>query len=86
MIAVRKGAWSGRRDTIRSTSLAPGDTNRVKDVFITDLGNPFITYGYDRLDRLTSVSDPATGVGGYTYDPVGNRTSRTSDGSTYAYG
>ena len=43
------------------------------------------TYGYDRLDRLTSVSDPAVGVGGYTYDPAGNRTSRTRDGSTYTY-
>ena len=36
-----------------------------------------ITYGYDRLYRLTSVSDPAVGTGAYTYDPLGNRTSRT---------
>ena len=44
-----------------------------------------ITYGYDRLYRLTSVSDPAVGSGAYTYDPAGNRTSRTRDGSTYTY-
>jgi len=68
-----------------AANLVPDDTNGVNDVFITDRADPFISYGYDRLYRLSSVTDPTVGVGSYTYDPVGNRLSRTGDGSTYAY-
>jgi len=68
-----------------ASNLVPGDTNGVDDVFITDRADPLISYGYDRLYRLASVTDPGVGVGGYTYDAVGNRLSRTRDGATYTY-
>lgn len=43
------------------------------------------TYGYDRLYRLTSVTD-AAGSRSYTYDPVSNRLTKTAGGSTsYTY-
>jgi RHS repeat-associated protein len=42
-------------------------------------------YGLDRLYRLTSVAGP-DGARAYTYDPVGNRLSRVSGGTTaYTY-
>jgi RHS repeat-associated protein len=36
-----------------------------------------ITYGYDELGRLVSVSDPTQGAAKYTYDSVGNLTAIT---------
>jgi YD repeat-containing protein len=39
------------------------------------------TYGYDNLNRLTSVNGSET----YAYDPLGNRRTKTSGGSTLAY-
>jgi len=44
-----------------------------------------VTYGYDRLSRLTSAAD-GSGSRSYAYDPVGNRTTRTAGSSTsYTY-
>ena len=40
-------------------------------------------YGYDLLNRLTSVNSTATGVSSYQYDGLGNITSK--DGKTYLY-
>jgi RHS repeat-associated protein len=47
-------------------------------------GDPatLVTYGYDRLSRLTSAQDSG-GTRAYGYDPVGNRTS--SGTTTYTY-
>lgn len=43
------------------------------------------SYGYDRLERLTSSSGP-DGAPTYAYDPVGNRTSKVLAGTTiYTY-
>jgi YD repeat-containing protein len=52
---------------------------------ISDLANAANqnTYGYDSLDRLTSAATPTTPYA-YTYDAVGNRTSKTA-GSTELY-
>ena len=44
-----------------------------------------VTYGYDRLYRLTSAAD-TTGSRSYTYDPAGNRLARVAGTSTaYTY-
>lgn len=45
-------------------------------------------YGYDGLDRLTTVRDGATNavLQAYAYDTTGNRTSRIDGGATTAYG
>jgi YD repeat-containing protein len=40
------------------------------------------TYAYDNLDRLTSVTDPASALTTYGYDAAGNRTTVTKAGST----
>jgi RHS repeat-associated protein len=44
-------------------------------------------YVYDALPRLTEVRNSATAalLEGYTYDPLGNRTTKTAGGSTVAY-
>ena len=43
------------------------------------------SYGYDRMNRLTSSSGP-DGAPSYAYDPVGNRLSKTLSGTTtYTY-
>ena len=42
------------------------------------------TYGYDHLYRLTNVTAP-NGPTSYTYDPVGNRLSRTRDGANQSW-
>lgn len=46
-----------------------------------------LVYGYDRLYRLTSASGGPAGSTTYTYDPVGNRLTRTrgSVATTYSY-
>ncbi|MFN8636067.1 MAG: RHS repeat-associated core domain-containing protein [Chloroflexota bacterium] len=46
-----------------------------------------LVYGYDSLYRLTSASGGPAGSTSYTYDPVGNRLSRTrgSTSLTYSY-
>ena len=45
------------------------------------------TYGYDTLDRLSSAILPGSSFG-YSYDPVGNRITKTTGAATetYAYG
>jgi RHS repeat-associated protein len=50
---------------------------------VTELSGRTVSYGYDNLYRLTSetiASDPHSinGVVSYAYDPVGNRTQKTS--------
>lgn len=44
-----------------------------------------ISYGYDRLYRLTSADSSADDLTTYTYDPVGNRLSKTQGGTTTDY-
>jgi YD repeat-containing protein len=46
-----------------------------------------LTYGCDKLYRLTSASGGPAGATSYTYDPVGNRLIRTRNSvtTTYAY-
>jgi RHS repeat-associated protein len=45
-----------------------------------------LVYGYDRLYRLTSASGGPTGSTTYSYDPVGNRLTRTRGATTsYSY-
>jgi len=46
------------------------------------------SYGYDPLYRLTSVTDGTTPLQGFTYNPTGDRTSKTGSGlatGTYGY-
>ena len=52
----------------------------------TDTGNAAntVTYGYDNLNRLTSVVLPST-THGYVYDATGNRTRKTVGGGTTTY-
>jgi RHS repeat-associated protein len=64
-----------------ATNLVTGDTNAASDIFVRGPGLDATTYGYDRLYRLTSVSGP-DGSPTYTYDPVGNRTSKVLGGTT----
>lgn len=45
-------------------------------------------YSYDALDRLTQAAEPGVGTQAFTYDPAGNRLTRTMTGQTnlaYAY-
>ena len=46
-----------------------------------------LSYGYDKLYRLTTASGGPAGATSYTYDPVGNRLTRTraATTTTYAY-
>jgi RHS repeat-associated protein len=44
-----------------------------------------LTYGYDRLYRLTSASGGPSGSTTYTYDPVGNRLTRVRGSSSISY-
>src|SRR5688572_20186441 len=41
--------------------------------------------GYDGLDRLASLDDGATPVQAFGYDATGNRTSKTTGGTTTGY-
>ena len=43
----------------------------------TEINPHAFTYGYDRLYRLTSAAGGPAGATTYTYDPVGNRATRT---------
>jgi YD repeat-containing protein len=52
------------------TSVAGGGWHSVANARVQPNPTATTTYGYDRLDRLTSVNNGATA---YTYDPVGNR-------------
>jgi YD repeat-containing protein len=60
--------------------------NRV--TALTDLANrqPAASYGYDALDRLTSAIQGPSSLG-FSYDPIGNRLTSTTNGaaSTYSY-
>jgi len=49
-------------------------------------GTDSFSYGYDRLYRLTSVTNPGDDAA-YSYDPVGNRLTKTlgSTSTTYTY-
>jgi YD repeat-containing protein len=74
--------------TLGNQSFAIGYDAASRISFISDVGNPpnTNTYGYDELDRLTGAVLPGTPYA-YSYDAVGNRTSRTAGSSTdnYAY-
>jgi YD repeat-containing protein len=72
--------------TLGSQSFAIGYDAASRIIFISDIGNPANsnTYGYDELDRLTAAVLPGTPYA-YTYDAVGNRTSRTAGSSTDTY-
>ena len=56
-----------------------GNRNSHKEL-IGGLTTPY-SYGYDNLNRLISVNGSET----YAYDPLGNRRTKTSGGSTLAY-
>ena len=47
-------------------------------------GSDAFAYGYDRLSRLTSVANPGDDAA-YSYDPVGNRLSKTLGAATTSY-
>ncbi|MCC6174086.1 MAG: hypothetical protein IT305_02175 [Chloroflexi bacterium] len=44
-----------------------------------------LTYGYDRLNRLTSAAGGPAGTTSYSYDPVGNRLTRVRGSTTTSY-
>ena len=53
----------------------------------TDGDNHTVTYGYDNVERVTSVKLPSNATYGFTYDDVGNRTGVTMpNGKTHTYG
>jgi RHS repeat-associated protein len=60
--------------------------NRLTNA-LSDGGGPIRTeeYGYDALDRLTSVDYDDGEVQGYTFDPMGNRLSKTVNGTSESY-
>jgi YD repeat-containing protein len=51
---------------------------------VSERGMATRTYGYDGLDRVSSVAGGANAES-YTYDATGNRTSKTAGGNTEAY-
>jgi RHS repeat-associated protein len=52
---------------------------------LTETGMPNKTFGYDNLDRLTSLVN-GSATTSYAYDADGNRTSATVSGATTTYG
>lgn len=72
--------------TLGAQSFAIGYDAASRIAFISDAGNPTNSniYGYDNLDRITSAVTPGTPYG-YSYDPVGNRLSRSAGASTDSY-
>lgn len=71
----------------KTVALTYDAASRIKS--IADMANPSggTSYGYDALDRLTSVLAPGSAQG-YTYDLVGNRKQKVNNGVTtpYTYG
>jgi YD repeat-containing protein len=69
--------------TLGTKSFGIGYDAASRIEFISELGNPpnSNTYGYDSLDRLTSAVIPGTPFA-YSYDPVGNRLSKTVGAAT----
>lgn len=58
--------------------------NRITAINEVSNPNRQISYGYDNTDRLTSYLTPQTNQN-FTYDPVGNRRSKTNGTSTSTY-
>ena len=53
----------------------------------TDGDNHTVTYGYDGVERVTSVKLPSGATYGFSYDDLGNRTGVTMpNGKTHTYG
>jgi YD repeat-containing protein len=72
--------------TLGAQSYAIGYDAASRIIFISEIANPVNTntYGYDEIDRLIGAVLPGTPYA-YTYDAVGNRTSRTAGSSTHNY-
>jgi YD repeat-containing protein len=72
--------------TLGAQSFALGYDAASRIEFISETAIPpnANTYGYDNLDRLTSVSRPGGAVYGYEYDAVGNRTASNAAQYTYS--
>src|SRR3712207_1373355 len=64
------------------------DPNRPQRMLTrTDADGHTVTYGYDDVERVTSVKLPSTATYGFTYDDLGNRTAVTMpSGKTHTYG
>jgi RHS repeat-associated protein len=69
--------------TLGAQTFAIGYDDAGRIEFISETGNPpnTNTYVYDDLDRLTGAITPSTPFA-YTYDPVGNRLTRTVGSGT----
>ncbi|MBI4493717.1 MAG: hypothetical protein HY690_13075, partial [Chloroflexi bacterium] len=95
-VGSQSAAWDGKND---AGAIQPAGTYTARvnatdseglaapeqTVSVTLTRQATTTYGYDQLSRLTSVTPPS-GPTGYTYDSVGNRTTRTRGSSTnYSY-
>jgi YD repeat-containing protein len=59
------------------------DVPRLLNELIGGTLTPY-SYGYDALNRLTTVTSPST-TESYAYDPLGNRRTKTSGATTLAY-
>ena len=59
--------------------------DRPSGILYSDGTTPGVTYGYDNIDRRTSMSD-GTGLSTYVYDTLDRLTSHTSSGNTVGYG
>lgn len=71
----------------QSFPITVGYDEASRITLISDTGNPNNTqnYGYDALDRLMSLTGPAVTSQNFTYDPVGNRATKTVGANTDTY-
>lgn len=82
---------AGRVASIRS--VGPGGTLEAESYTRNAVGNPTAVtttagagaFGYDALNRLVSASYPGGGSQAFTYDPSGNLTSVTTNGTQVPY-
>ena len=66
------GAYRTRTTNALGQSVSAAyDFNTGLETSFTDANNQTTNYGYDAMNRLTSVSDPDDGHTSYTYDPSG---------------
>jgi RHS repeat-associated protein len=80
--------FSDLRLRFRPSSSGGGQSRSAQiswaEIELASEGDPatLISYGYDRLYRLTDVDD-VSGAASYTYDPVGNRLTASATAFTY---
>ena len=59
--------------------------DKMDNIVLKDTEHGDYIYGYDNLDRLTTVDNPELNDEAFTYDPVGNRLTAADTTGTWTY-